>query len=67
MLRGNYSERIKYDNMEINMPRYDHVDLILLFNEKRQFKIRFKGDSYFEEKGIECKVNIKAWDDTKLD
>ncbi len=23
--------------------------------------------NHYVEKGIECKVNIKAWDDTKLD
>ena len=40
------------------MPRYDDVDLILLFNEKRQFKIRFKGDSS-KKKELNAKLTSK--------
>lgn len=48
------------------IPHYDGVHLILEFNTEYNFKIRFEGEDYYEEKGRSYKIKINSWDNVKL-
>jgi hypothetical protein len=66
ILRGNSSELVNYYGKQFLMPRWDGVDLVLQYREEFEFQIRFEGNCYYEEKGMESTLKINSWKDIKL-